>query len=305
MSLRSLGFAIGVGSMALVACKDTPNSTLQLDSATVLADGGKKAKPGPVNELPIPKEVVESTINRDHLPDYTGPTGVLEGTVYVTGDPAPPIMGKNFDKCPAAADVYSKAFREGAPRPDGSRPLADTILEVIPSSGYTDAIVREKEPNVHATIANCAYGARTYVMTFGQALEVKNDHAGPLFAPYFENQPSPAVLVATPGGDPVRLYPKNLGRYRMIDRVGNAWLEADVFVIANSVHAVSDVKGHYRIEGVPVGKMTLNAYHPAIEHAFNKELDVKDGVVTTMDVTIPNDKAAVRPPSRNLRPLMQ
>jgi hypothetical protein len=305
MSLRSLGFAIGVGSLALVACKTAPNSTLQLDGATALADGGKKAKPGPVNELPIPKAEVEAAINRDHLPDYAGPTGVVEGTVYVTGDPAPPLMGKNFDKCPAAADVYSHTFREGPPRADGSRALPDTILEIIPASGYTDAIVREKDPNVHATIANCAYNARTYVMTFGQALEVKNEHAGPLFAPYFENQPSPAVLVATPGGDPVRLYPKNLGRYRMVDRVGNGWLEADVFVIANASHAVSDVVGHFRIEGVPVGKMKLNAFHPAIEHGFNADVDVKDGIVTTADVVIPNDKAAARPASRNLKPLLK
>jgi hypothetical protein len=302
MRLRFLAIAIGVGSFALAACKTAANSTLQLDAATALADGGHKAKPGPVNELPIPKEVVEQAINPEHLPDYSGPTGVVEGTVYVTGDEAPPLMGKNFDKCPAAAAVYSKTFREGAPRPDGSRPLADTILEI---TGYAAAVVREKHPNELVTIANCAYSARTVVMTFGQALEVKNDHAGPLFAPFFENQPSPAVLVATPGGDPVRLYPKNIGRYRMIDRVGNSWLEADVFVVGNSVHAVSDVNGHYRIEGVPVGKLKLNALHPSIAHGFDQDVDVKDGVVTTVNVTIANDKAAARPPTRNFKPLLQ
>jgi hypothetical protein len=210
-------------------------------------------------------------------------------------------MGKNFDKCPAAAETYSKAFREGPPRPDGSRPLADVILGI---TGYAGFVVLETHPAKLVTIANCAYSARSVDMTFGQVLEVKNDNAGPMFAPYLENQYQPAVLLATPGGDPVKLYPKSPGRYRLIDRVGNSWLEADVFVSVTPVHTTSDVTGHYRLEGVPVGKMTLNAWHPAIDHSFKQEVDIKDGVVTTVDVTIPNDKAAPQPSSRHLPPIV-
>jgi hypothetical protein len=307
MSLRSLGFAIAVGSFVLVGCKRDPVGASKGDGATALADGGKP-KSGPVNELPIPKETVEMTINADHRPEYTGLVGVVEGTVYVTGDPAPPSMGKNFDRCPEAAAVYSKTFREGPPLPNGSRPLADAAVGITGYGvGDNRFVVSEKRPTETLTISNCAFGARTVAMTFGQALEVKNVSAAtiPLYAPYFENQPSTAVLIATQGGDPIRLYPKSLGRYRLLDRLGNTWLEADVYVSGNPLHTVTDVKGHYRVEGVPVGKLNLEAFHPAIAVQFKKEVEIRDGVVTTMDITIANDKAAVQPPSHPLKPLMK
>ncbi len=269
------------------------------NGATTLADAGKP-KPGPVNELPIPQDVVKKAINPTNLPEYKGATGVVEGNIFVTGDPAPPTMGKTYDKCPAGEAFYGKTFREGAPLPNGSRPLADAVLGV---TGYTDFVVLEKKPSERITISNCAYNTRSVALTFGQALEVKND-GGPMYAPDFENQISPAVMMATPGGDPIRLYPKKPGRYRLIDRVGNSWLDADVFVSVTPLHGVSDAKGHYRIEGVPVGKMKLHAWHPAIAHAFEQDVDVKDGVVATVDITIPNVKPAAQPPSHNLPPIL-
>lgn len=301
MHLRTLRFAIAVGTLASLSCKTAPATVAKTDGATALADAGKKAKPGPVNELPLPKEMVEQALNPTKLPEYKGPTGVVEGTVYVTGDPSPPVMGKNFDKCPAAEQVYAKTFREGPPLPNGSRELADAVLGV---TGYSDYVVLEKKQGELVTIANCAYSARSVAMTYGQVLEVKNDRAGPMFAPDLENQTAPAVMMATPGGDPVRIYPKKPGRYRLIDRVGNSWLEADVFVSVTPLHAVTDVKGHYRIEGVPVGKLTLHAWHPAIAHPFEQAVEIKDGVVATVDVTIPNDKAATPPPTRTLKPIL-
>jgi hypothetical protein len=210
-------------------------------------------------------------------------------------------MGKNLDKCPSAAAVYSKTFREGAPLADGSRPLADAVLGV---TGYTEYVVSEKQPAERVTIKDCAYSARSVAMTFGQVLEVQNDHAGPMFAPDLENQSSPAIMMATPGGDPVRIYPKKPGRYRLIDRVGSSWLEADIFVSVTPLHAVSDVKGHFRIEGVPVGKLKLHAWHPAIESAVEKDVEVKDGVVTNIDMSIVNDKPAPRPVEKNTRPIL-
>ncbi|HEX4516675.1 MAG TPA: carboxypeptidase-like regulatory domain-containing protein [Polyangiaceae bacterium] len=293
-------FAIVVGSSSVLGCKTDPIHPASSDGATALADAAPK--PGPVNALPIPKDLVEKTVNPNKLPEYKGATGVVEGTVYVTGDPAPPTMGKNFDRCPAAADVYGKTFREGPPLPNGSRVLADAVLGV---TGYSGFIVAEKQPAKRISIHNCAFSQRTVDMTFGQALEVKNDGGqGPLFAPDFENQMAPAVMIATPGGDPVKLYPKQPGRYRLVDRVGNAWLDADVFVTVTPLHTTSDVKGHYRIEGVPVGNLHLNAWHPAIAHAWDKEIEVKDGVVTTVDVSIVNDKPAKQPPPANLKPVL-
>jgi hypothetical protein len=80
-----------------------------------------------------------------------------------------------------------------------------------------------------------------------------------------------------------------------------------VFVAVTSLHSTTDTKGHYRIDGVPVGKMTVEVFHPAIttHDAVKKEVDVRDGVVTTVDLTIPNEKPAVQPPSHPLRPLLK
>ncbi len=268
------------------------------DAATVLAD--KAGSKTPVNVLPLPKETVENTVNPTHLPAYGGATGVVEGTVWVTGDPAPPMMGKNFDKCPAAANVYAKTFREG-PDEGGKRALGDAIVAVTNYEGF---YIPEKKPSKQITIANCAYSARTVDLTFGQALEVKNDNAGPFFAPAFENQIDPALMVATPGGDPVRLYPKSPGRYRLIDRVGNAWLEADVYVLYQPLHTVTDVQGHFRIEGVPVGKLKIGVQHPMIDKQLQQDVEVKDGVVSKVELTLPNVKPAARPPDRNLKPVI-
>ncbi|HEY1960264.1 MAG TPA: hypothetical protein VGH28_31860 [Polyangiaceae bacterium] len=266
-----------------------------------MAEAGAASKPGPVDVLPIPKETVEKTVNPSNLPEYSGPTGVVEGTVYVTGDPAPPMMGKNFDKCPAAADFYAKTFREGK-EVDGKRPLADAIVAV---TGYGPGYyVAEKSPSKVLEISHCTYGARTIDLTFGQSLDVKNAGSAPMFAPDFENQVSPAIMVATLGGDPVHLYPKKPGRYRLIDRLGYSYLEADVFVLYQPLHTVSDITGHFRIEGVPVGKLKVNVDHPAIVGQHSEDIDVKDGVVTHVTLTVPNVKAATRPPSRDLKPIL-
>jgi hypothetical protein len=303
MSVRSLLIAITVGSAALPACHTDPVRPVGKDAATALAaDGGTtKPKTGPVNELPVPKDLVEKTVNPTKLPAYKGPTGVVEGTVWVTGDPAPPLMGKNFDKCPEAASVYSKAFREGPPLEGGKRALADAIVVV---TGYSGFYLPEKRPNKLVTVSHCAYSARTIDMTFGQALEVKNEGSAPMYAPFLENQASPAIMVATLGGDPVRLYPKKPGRYRLVDRLGHSWLEADIFVLYQPLHTVTDVAGHFRIEGVPVGKLKIGVEHPAIQGRLQKDLEIKDGVVTTVDFSLPNTKPAPRPPSRDLKPVL-
>ena len=303
MLVRSTVFAIAVGTTALAACRTEPSPSTQTGPATSLAaaDAGKPKKVGPVDELPIPSAMVDETVNPEKLPPYKGPTGVIEGTVYVTGDPAPPVMGKSFDKCREGEAFYAKTFREGPTLDGGKRTLADAIVAV---TGYGGYYIPEKRPSKLISVSHCAYGARTIDMTFGQALEVKNEGSKPMFAPDFENQPSPAIMVATLGGDPVRLYPKKPGRYRLVDRIGNTWMDADVFVLLQPLHAVTDASGHFRIEGVPVGKLKIGVDHPAIAKQVQKDIEVKDGVVTNVDLTLPNEKAALPPPSRNLPPVL-
>jgi hypothetical protein len=303
MSVRSIVFAIAVGSLALAGCRTDPVPAAHTGTTTPLAGDAGKKKSGPVDELPIPSAVVDRTVNPARLPAYKGPTGVVEGTVYVTGDPAPPVMGKNFDKCREGEAFYAKTFREGPPLEGGKRALADAIV-VVTGWGGGKYYIPEQRPARELSISHCAYGARTIDMTFGQALLVKNEGSKPMFAPDFENQVAPAIMIATLGGDPVRLYPKKPGRYRLVDRIGNSWMDADVFVLLQPLHTVTDASGHFRIEGVPVGKMKLGVDHPAIADQVQKDIEIKDGVVTNIDVSLANTKPAPQPPSRDLKPIL-
>lgn len=295
----AIAIAVGMLSAGCDGCKHEESAQIP----PPLADGGEAATglataaPTGVAVLPIPSASVIAALNPGGLPPYSGPTGSVEGDVRVTGDPAPATMGKSFVPCPEAAAVYGKQFRDGPARPDGSRALADAIVAVRMTGG--GIFVPEKNEAQLVTIDKCAYSARTVVLTFGQRLEVKNlaDPASKkLYAPTFENQGAPALMIAPPGGDAVKLYPKQMGRYRLVDKIKNDWLEADVFVIGHPLHGVSDVAGHYRVDGIPVGKRTVNASHPAIPGGgVDSEVEIRANVVTRLDVTLPYTKAAPPP----------
>lgn len=261
--------------------------------ATALAPSSSN----PVTVIPVPSSSVLGKLNPDKLPPYDGPVGIVEGNLVVSGDPAPPSMGRSFEKCPGAKPFFEKQFREGPARPDGTRPLADAIV-AIDMSGAGVFVAEHREGEL-LTITNCTPSARTVVLTYGQRLEVKNasdSGSNRSFAPQFENWPDRALMVATPGADPVRLYPKAIGRYRLIDRAGQDWLEADIFVIGHPLHTVTDANGHFRIEGVPVGKRKVDVRHPAIDAHTVKEVDVKSNVVEKVDLVLPNTRPAPSPP---------
>jgi len=316
MRVRTLSIATAVGTLALLGahlgCRTQPNPAPALADATPLASAAVEAGPvTPMNATPFPSAQVANAVNPAHLPPYAGPTGVVEGTIFVTGDPSPPLMGKNFTACPEAAKTYAKYFREGAPLANGARPLIDAIVGI---TGYAGYFVPERNESERIYIRDCAYSTRTVVLTMGQALEVQNKSAGLfMYAPELENQPHPALMMATQNGDPVRLYPAQIGRYRLIDRAKNDWMEADVYVIGHPLHAVTDEQGHYRIEGVPVGKLKIAAQHPAIftlpdagnlEQDIRADVEVQSGIVTHVDLTIPFVKVAPRPPPREHKPIL-
>lgn len=294
--------ALGAGG-----CKtqeNTPPAPSTSASTTLAPSPSAK----PVNAIPVPSASVMNAVNPSGLPAYTGPTGSVEGTIFVTGDPAPPQMGKSFEGCAAAASVYGKQFREGAPQADGRRPLADAMVGITGYSGY---FIPETRSAQRMTIDNCAYSQRTVVLTLGQVLEVQN-LTSDIYAPELENDPAPALMMAAPKSDAVKLYPSKIGRYRVIERTKHPWMEADVFVIGHPLHAVTDTAGHYRIEGVPVGKLSVSAIHPFIltsadgggDQEVRGEVDVHAGVVAKVDLTIPYGRIAPRPPSIDRKPVL-
>jgi hypothetical protein len=238
----------------------------------------------PPNALAVPSASVEAVVNPEHLPAYAGPTGSVEGTILVEGPQAPDIPDLDFRTCPAGIDVYGKLFRSGSARPDGKRPLADAVVVVV---GYGGFYLPDKGPVEQVVVTpSCGYGARSIAMTYGQRLEVVNDSKY-AFAPHLAGIFQAAVMIAPPGrnGDPVKLYPPKPGHYLMMDTM-QSFVREDLFVLRQPLHAVTDLAGHFRIDGVPVGKLSVGASLATINADAHTDVDVRASVVEHVELTL-------------------
>lgn len=246
---------------------------------------------GPISSaIPVPVAKIESVINPAHKPPYAGPKGNVEGVVRVTGD-APPKRNITipFD-CGEAYATYGKVFREG-----NDRTLADAMVAVTGYEGYIPAAGDVYPISIHG----CAYDRRTLVLTYGQRIEVTNRDPKQSYLPQLEGSRAPAQLIAMPKGDPVRLYPFEVGHYALKEGMkGGAWMYADVFVLQYSTHAVTGLDGRYRISGVPAGKVKVSVYLPSIDielhpdtgtasSSVEREVEIKDGETTQLDIEFP------------------
>lgn len=274
-----------------------------LPAVLVLASGCKRA-PAPAGApdaapsashapaaSPIPAASLSAALNPERLPPYQGPTGSVEGTVSVTG-PAAATVEQDYKLCADGAKTYGHAFREGTPAtPDAPRPLADAVVGV---TGYSKFWIPETKEARETVIRDCAYDARTVVLTYGQRLEVKNA-TKTFWTPELEPAQMPLTMMATPGGEAVKLYPKKPGHYTLRDH-DRRWVLVDVYVSQSPLHAVSGLDGRYRIDGVPAGKLRVHGLHPRIRKAgvevtVEQELEVKAGETAHVDLVIPNPGA--------------
>jgi hypothetical protein len=258
-----------------------------------------------MNAVGIPAASIAAMVNPDHLPAYNGPTGSVEGTISVTGDPAPDVeIGPDVQvaRCPDAKQIYGKAFRTGAKLEDGSFVLPDALVIV---TEYSGGFIAEKSETKLVTIAGCAFDKRTIDMTFGQKLQIVNHDPKGFYAPVLSNMNMPAVMIPAPNGDPITIYPDKPGYARITDRMGSP-LTGDLYTFQQPLHTVSDASGHYRIDGIPVGNSKINVRLRTINNNVTKPLTIKDGVVEHVDIVLtykasaptPADTTAAKP---NLR----
>ncbi len=234
-----------------------------------------------MNAVAIPAASIEAMVNPKHLPAYSGAYGSLEGTISVKGDPSPSLK-VDTSRCPEAAAMYGKLFREGATQSDGSRQLPDALVVV---TGYSGAFLPEREPAKTLTIEKCSYGTLTVDLTFGQKLLVVNKDPKGFYAPYLASSTNTAVMVPPPNGEPITIYPEKPGFTTLLDRMGSP-ATADVYTMLQPLHTVSDDNGHYRLDHVPVGKLTLNVRLRAINHDVSQPVEIADGVVTHADIVL-------------------
>jgi hypothetical protein len=278
--------AIVVGSLiafSVLACSRSDKGSAAAAAASTAGSAASASAKAASASFPVPRASVDLVLNPAGLPPYEGPTGSVEGTVYVTG-PAAPDVPVDTSRCPAAIDTYGKLFREGAAQPNGSRPLADAVAVVV---GYAGHYLPEREDAKLVTIgSNCAFPSRTITVTYGQRLEVANQSTI-LFAPVIDQDEMPAVMVAPPleKGDPVRLYPRKAGYFTISDRMA-PFVREDLYVFRHPLHTVTGRDGHYRIDGVPVGKLKMGVHHPGVGADAEAPVEVVAGVVQRVDLTL-------------------
>jgi hypothetical protein len=287
-SLRALA---GVATLAAAQLGCDPAGQKDPISASVSATPGgptaaspsasAEAIPGIVVGIPVEPREVAKVVDPKGEPPYAGPTGTLRGVIRVSGD-APPELPVKIADTPCrgeAAATHGKLFRVGQ---DGA--LADALVAVTGYSGY----VPPREPVAKLTIHGCSFARRTLVATFGQRIEVANLDKLETYMPFLDGAPVKAVLVAIPGGDAVRLYPPQPGRYLLRDQLPHDYMTAEVFVLAYATHDVSGLDGKYEITGIPVGPVEVNAMLPATKKAATQRIEIKPGD-NTLDLTIPFD----------------
>jgi hypothetical protein len=292
-----------VAALAVLAgCKDDSKrvettAASASASAAAVTPSAPSVPASPANGLPIPSASVAAAVNPNGLPAYEGPTGSVEGTITVVGPPAPDVPGLSFEKCAAALDVYGKLFRSGKPvSPGGPRPLADALVAII---GYAGYYLPERNEAKRVTIGeNCAYEARAISMTFGQRLEIDNK-TKLLFAPSLAQTNFIALMVPPPQqqGEAVKLYPQHPGYFTLIDQL-QPYVREELYVMLHPLHAVSGIDGHYRIDGVPLGKLQVGARLNAIDAFVQAPVEVLAGVVQKVDITLtytPKDGGASAP----------
>lgn len=288
----SVASVLALSAVSLFGCRSSeteikgaqvPDSAAAIDAGELLPPSeATKAPPSP---QPVPREQVEAVLNPRKLPAYEGPVGTVEGTVRIKGAEAPKTEVTIPSGCGDALASYSKLFREGT-----GRTLADALVTVTEYEGYVPA----KREAKAVPIRGCAFDTRTVALTFGERLDVQNRDTKMSYLPQLIGSRHPVDMVAVPKGDPVKLYPTDVGHYVLGDGMNRNWMRADVFVLKYPTHDVTDLDGGFRIEGIPVGKARVTAYLPAIDKSVDAEVEVKEGEATLVDLLIPYELEAAQ-----------
>lgn len=291
-TLASTALLAGCADCNKSGAVETPSTLDGGSPERAEASAPTRPEGGTLNATPVPTASVAALVNPDHLPEYKGPTGSVEGTIAVTGDLAAATPG-DFSRCPDAEKTWGHAFREGPPSPGGARPLADAMVVI---TGYKGFYVPETQEAKEIRIEGCGFTTRTLTMTFGQRLEVKN-LSKDFWTPVLDPGPNLVLMMATPGGDPAKIYPKKPGHYVLSDR-DRKYAKVDVYAFLHPLHTASSLTGFYRIDGVPVGKLRVSTTHSQIDSNAEADVTIAAGVVLKVDLVLKNvnKEAGAAPP---------
>lgn len=297
-----LGFSLALGSCteskkleselakATEAGSERPENEKKRDEVTKddkvaedeKAEGGSaKAAAKIISDLPD-KKLLDPIVNPTNQKPYVGPTGTVKGVVRASGDPAPElpnILAKIEPSCDRARSVYGVLFREGK-----GRELADALVAVTKYDGYVPA----KEVEVKVWGKGCAWDKRTYVMTYGQRLQIHGVDKRP-YVPELLGQPMPAQLFVLPTAPPVQIAPQKPGRFQLVDSM-RLFSVSEVYVLPYATADVTELDGVFEIKGIPVGEVQVNALLPQTGATLGKTVTVKANETTIVDFELPFDR---------------
>jgi hypothetical protein len=274
--VRSLPCIVGLlGSLlGAVACQDepAPPAASAADQSKAVADQAARQA----------RESAEKALNPKGLPVYTGPVGSVRGIVQVSGDEPPLVpemaaaLGKlPPDACPRARELHRKLYRQGV-----NRSLADVLVTVTEYQGFLPA----RGDSVRVEAKGCAFDARILAMTYGQRLDVFNLD-GQAYMPRLVGTPTYALRVAMPGGPPVPVFAPKAGQYMLVDET-REYMRSDLFVLGFPTFDVTGLDGQFEITGIPVGKVRVSAYAPALGKAVEQTVEVRPDTVSELTFDI-------------------
>lgn len=289
---------LAVAWLGVLACKDNPpDLTLptpkepEVYSASASPSASTTATvatAAPDDVFPMSDEAISALVNPKNSPEYTGPTGGVEGTLHVVGDkPVMRALEGVVKGCENAQKVHGPTYRAG---PKGE--LADALVAVIGYKGF----VRPTRDDKVVTIRNCAIEPTAIDINLGQRLMIANaddqvympqtaakSYVGRLVVkdqspvPVFFTAPAAYLLAWIMGTSPASGYPT-----------------AIVYVLPSALHTTTSLDGKFRITGIPVGKARVTASHLDMKEE-GVDFDVKAGEVTKIDLTLTYKAPSTKP----------
>jgi hypothetical protein len=256
-------------ALSAAACRDepapAPADPAQAEAAAKEATAKEAARQA--------REAAQRSLNPQGLPAYSGPTGTVSGVVKISGD-EPPLVPEMVSKlaqlppgsCPRALELHRKLYRQGV-----DRTLADVLVTVTEYQGFLPA----RGDTVRVEAKGCAFDARILAMTFGQHLDVYNlDNQA--YIPRLVGTTTYALRVALPGGPPVPVFAPKPGQYMLVDQT-REYMRSDLFVLNYPTFDVTGLDGKFSITGIPVGKVKVTAFSPALGKVVEQSVEVEAG----------------------------
>ncbi len=284
LPVLSRACSLSVVVLAWAGCKGPPTLTEATPAEPSVYVAASSAPPKPSatapdvsDTYPLSEDEIRAIVNPSNQSEYTGPTGVVEGTITVIGDP-PDITTypKIPPTCSHGAAVHGATYRKGP-----KDALEGALVAVIGYSGY----VRTPRDDRSITIRDCAIEPPVVDLTIGQRLMVTNDDD----VPYMPQVAAKMVVrrIALKGMTPVPVMLTHIAPYAM------SWLlneapspdvpTATVFVLPSPLHVVTALDGKYRVAGIPVGKAKLTIAHIGMPEVM-KDVEIKAGEVLKLDL---------------------